>query len=90
MILDQRADGETETQPLSGILFQLHLQCHNLTPLDVARISGVRYLAIWKMMHALPVRREDALLVRRGLFRLTGAWYAASIRVHTEVTPTVQ
>ena len=90
MILDQRADGETETQPLNGILFQLYLQRHNLIPLDVARTSGVRYLTIWKMMHALPVGREDALLVRRGLSRLTGTWYAVPIQVHAEAAPSAQ
>lgn len=65
------------TQPHSGIAFQLYLQRHNLSPLDVALTAGVRYLTVWRMMHALSIRREDESLIRRGLFRLTGEWYTA-------------
>ncbi len=90
MILDQRAEGEPETQPFNGILLQLHLQRHSRSPLDVARTAGVRYLTIWKMMHALPVEREDALRVRRGLLRLIGAWYAVPIQAHAEAAPSAQ
>jgi hypothetical protein len=88
MMLDQRSDGEPETQPLNGILFQLYLQCHNLFPLDIVRISGVHSMTMWRMMHNLLVRQEDALLMRRGLFQLTGELYRVPSQVHAEVVST--
>ena len=59
------SSNEPATLPLSGIAFQLYLQKHNLSPLDVALTAGVRYMTIWRMMRALPIRREDDLLIGR-------------------------
>jgi hypothetical protein len=47
-------NSEPATQPLSGLVFQLYLQKHDLSPLDVALRVGVRYMTIWRMMRALP------------------------------------
>ena len=82
------SSNEPATLPLSGIAFQLYLQKHNLSPLDVTLTAGVRYMTIWRMMRALPIRREDDLLIRQGVFRLTGEWYAAPMLAHAEVKVT--
>jgi hypothetical protein len=71
------------TQPLAGVAFQLYLQRHNLSPLDVALTAGVRYMTVWRMMRALPIRREDETLVCRTLFRLTGEWFTTSPQQHS-------
>ncbi|HVB73287.1 MAG TPA: hypothetical protein VNE38_06985 [Ktedonobacteraceae bacterium] len=85
---ERLASNESATLPLSGIVFQLYLQKHNLSPLDVALTAGVRYMTVWRVMRALPIRREDDLLIRQGIFRLTGEWYAAPMLAHAEVKVT--
>ena len=56
------SSNEPATLPLSGIAFQLYLQKHNLSPLDVTLTAGVRYMTIWRMMRALPIRRDGGPL----------------------------
>jgi hypothetical protein len=74
---EHEGGSERTTQPLGGMAFQLYLQRHNLSPLDVALTAGVRYMTVWRMMRALSIRKEDESLIRRGLFKLTGEWYTA-------------
>jgi hypothetical protein len=81
---------EVATQPLNGIAFQLYLKRHNISPLDAALAVGVRYLTVWRMTRALPVRREDEMIVRQGLFRLTGEWYTAPIPARSESAPSLR
>jgi len=52
--------------------------------LEVARVSGVRYLTIWNIQQGKPIRREHALRVRRGLLQLTGIAYTATIAAYDE------
>jgi len=75
---------EPATQPLNGIIFQLYLQKHGLSPLKVASAAGVRYMTLWRMMHALPIQSKNDLLIRCGLYRLTGKWYRGPIVVYQE------
>src|SRR5579859_2524693 len=81
---------EQDTLPLnligiqSALSFQHYLKTHHLEPLAVARVSGVRYLTIWNVQQGKPIRREHALLIRRGLQKLTGLAYVATIAVHAE------
>ena len=64
---------------LSAVAFHSYLKRHELDALRVALTSQVRYLAVWNIQHGNPIRKEDALLVRRGLFKLTGVAYNAPI-----------
>jgi len=86
MMRDPLYSSEPATQPLNGVAFQLYLQRHNLSPLDVALTAGVRYMTVWRMMRALPIRREDETLVCRALFRLTGAWFTAPVLTRTDLS----
>jgi hypothetical protein len=79
MMLDPTRNNELAIQTLNGMAFRLYLQRHNISPLDAALAAGVRYLTVWRMTRALPVRREDEMLVCQELFRLTGEWYTAPI-----------
>jgi hypothetical protein len=50
----------------------------------VALACGVRYLTIWKLHHGKPIHRDQSVLVRQGLERLTGVAYTAPIFVLDE------
>jgi hypothetical protein len=63
----------------SGAAFQSYLRAYQLSPLDVALASQVRYLTVWNIAHEVPVRNRHAALVRVGLYRLTGVPYTAPI-----------
>ena len=65
--------------PQSAVAFQSYLTHHQLSLLDVALASSVRYLTVWRIAHALPVEGRHAALVRAGLQRLTGVPYTAGI-----------
>jgi hypothetical protein len=86
MMRDHIHGNEPATQPLNGVAFQLYLQRHNLSPLDVALTAGVRYMTIWRMTRALPIRRKDETRVCRALFRLTGEWFTTPILTHTDLS----
>ena len=74
-VLDQ------DTQPLPGLTFQLYVATHHLDLLDIVLAARVRYLTVWNIAHAIPVRASHAALVRAGLYRLTGIAYVAPISV---------
>jgi hypothetical protein len=71
---------QPEPPPLSsGAAFQSYLQAYQLSLLDVALASQVRYLTVWNIVHQVPVRVRHAAQVRVGLHRLTGVAYTAPI-----------
>jgi hypothetical protein len=70
---------DQDTQPLPGLTFQLYLATYHLDLLDIAIAARVRYLTVWNIAHAIPVRASHAALVRAALYRLTGIAYAAPI-----------
>ena len=53
---------EQETKSLSGVIFQAYLKFHNLTLLNVALVSGVRYASVWNIAHNIPVQAVHAAL----------------------------
>ena len=72
-----------ELGALSAATFHFYLKWYGLDPLNVALIAGVRYLTVWNIQHGNPIRKKDALLVRCGLFKLTGVAYNALIVTHS-------
>jgi hypothetical protein len=68
---------------LSAVAFHAYLKQYELDALRVSLTSQVRYLAVWNIQHGNPIRKEDALLVRHGLFKLTGVAYNAPIVTHS-------
>ncbi len=74
------------TQPIltGNIPFRMYLSAHHLTSLDVARLSGVRYMTTWNIEHNKPIRSEHAALVRAALLRATGVAYMGPIAVHAD------
>ncbi len=68
---------------LSAVAFWGYLKRYELDPLHVALASHVRYLTVWNIQHGNPIREKDALLVRHGLFTLTGVAYSAPIVTHS-------
>jgi len=80
---------EQETVPLepgllSAATFHVYLRQYNLNPLRVALTAGVRYLTVWNIQHGNPIHKKDALLVRHGLYKLTGIAYTAPIVTHID------
>ncbi|HEU0004121.1 MAG TPA: hypothetical protein VFQ36_24665 [Ktedonobacteraceae bacterium] len=82
----QHAPTEQQTLPLSAIAFRRYLATYQIEPLDVALKSGVRYLTVWRIRQGQPVHRQDEMLVRQGLVRMTGVPYTAPLltRADTE------
>jgi hypothetical protein len=78
---------QQETIPLdvhnneSATAFLDYLKAHHVLALDVAIISRVRYLQVWKIGQGYPVTEAHAARVRAGLQQLTGIPYRATIAV---------
>jgi hypothetical protein len=75
---------EQKTLPLSAIAFLRYMSKLQIEPLDVAIRSGVRYLTVWKIGQGRPIKSRDEVLIRQGLFRMTGIPYTAPILVHRQ------
>jgi hypothetical protein len=80
----QQSASERETLPLSAVAFRRYLQAYQLELLDVALKSGVRYMTVWRIGQGQSINSQHELLVRRGLLRMTGVPYTASMLVHDE------
>jgi hypothetical protein len=81
---------EEQTQPLPTLrvlAFRAFLARHKLTMLDVARAAGVRMLTVWNITRDLPVSRQQAEMVRAGLYRLTGTQYRGGITLRPSHAP---
>ena len=76
---------ETQPLPVGAAAFQSYMIQHQLSLLDVALASRVRYLTVWRIAHALPVQGRHAALVRAGMQRLTGVPYIDSIALLTSL-----
>ena len=80
---------EEQTQPLplaTSPAFQMYLDSHALTILDVAHASQVRLFVIWNILHGKPIAPADAGKVRSGLFLLTKEYYFGPIPVRVNDT----
>jgi len=78
---------EEQTQPLPtlrGLAFRFFLARHKLTMLDVARAADVRMLTVWSITRDLPISRQQAEMVRAGLYRLTGTQYRGGITLRPD------
>jgi len=78
----QHGTVEQETLLLSAIAFRRYMSKYQVEPLDVALKSGVRYLTVWKIRQGQPIKSQDEVLIRQGLFRMTGIPYTAPMLVH--------
>jgi hypothetical protein len=56
-----------------------YLQVHQIEPLQLAMVAGVRYLTIWNALHGRPITSEHAAKIRVALHSLTGIAYAGTI-----------
>jgi hypothetical protein len=73
---------EQTTMPLPCIApnaLLAYLTAHRLTWVEVARASGVSCLVVWSADHALAISSRSAMLIRGGLYRLTGVRYNGPI-----------
>ncbi len=77
-------DQPTQRLSLGNLTFRAYLYAHNLSSLDVALVSGVRYLTLWNIEHDIPVLTIHAALVRIGLQHMTGSAYTGPIAIHTD------
>jgi len=77
-------DQPTQRLALGNLAFRAYLYAHNLSSLDVALVSGVRYLTLWNIEHDIPILATHADSVRIGLQRMTGSAYTGPIAVHTD------
>lgn len=84
MISHGLGNEEQETIPLNALIFRQYLSQHQLTPLDVALASGVRYLTVWRIWEGKPVKSVCVQLIRSTLFKLTGEPYSAPILIWEE------
>src|SRR5215831_18732359 len=78
---------EEKTQPLPTLrelAFRAFLELHQLSLLDVAGAAGGRLLTVWKVARDHPVSRQQAEMVRAGLYRLTGKQYRGGITLRLE------
>ena len=83
----QLSMSEEDTQPLPtlrGLAFRAFLNKHRLSILDVALAAGVRLLVVWNIAHDNPISRQQATMVRTGLYRLTGLEYHGGILLRAE------
>jgi hypothetical protein len=81
MMYSQHNASEQDTLPISAVAFRRYMQKYQIEPLDVALRSGVRYLTVWKIGKGHPIKSQDEVLIRQGLFRMTGIPYTAPILV---------
>jgi hypothetical protein len=73
---------EQPTAPLPCVVpnaLRAYLIAHKLTWVQVARASGVSCLVVWSADHALAISPQSALLIRGGLYLLTGTPYTGPI-----------
>ena len=75
----QEAPTEQDTLPLSAVAFRRYLATDQIEPLDVALQSGVRYLTVWRIRQGQPVHRQEEMLIRQALVRMTGIPYTAPL-----------
>lgn len=80
---------EMETQPLPALTsnsLQTLLDTYRLNWLVVAQATQVPVTTVWRITRGLPVTHEHALLVRHGLWCLTGVSYTGRIAVLEPIT----
>ncbi len=65
----------------TAIAFSTYLVHHHLDSLAICIASGVRYSTVWNIQHGVPVTREHAAQVRRGVQQMTGRAYTGPINV---------
>lgn len=78
---------EEETQPLptlAGLAFRAFLAKYGLSMRDVALAAGVRLLTVWNITRDLPISRQQAEMVRAGIYWLTGVCYRGGMVLHLE------
>ena len=66
---------EKPTIPLPCVVpnaLRAYLIAHKLTWFEVARASRVSCLVVWSADHSLPISPQSAMLIRIGLYQLTG------------------
>ena len=80
----QHGTAKQETLPISAVAFRRYMSKYQIEPLDVALRAGVRYLTVWKIGQGLPIKSRDEVLIRQGLFRMTGIPYTAPMLVHRQ------
>lgn len=63
-----------------------YLQAHQIEPLQLAMVAGVRYLTVWNALHGRPITSDHAAKIRTALHSLTGIAYAGTIFTIQEPT----
>ena len=56
-----------------------YLQVHQIEPLQLAMVAGVRYLTVWNVLHGRPITAEHAAKIRIALHSLTGIAYMGTL-----------
>lgn len=59
--------------------FAQYLEAHQIEPLELSVVAGVRYLTVWNAMQGYPITEAHAHQIRAGIKRLTGQVYSGTI-----------
>lgn len=64
--------------------FKQYLEEHNIEPLRLSIVAGVRYATVWNATKGNPITQEQAGKIRVALQRLTGMVYTGILVTHDE------
>lgn len=66
--------------------FAQYLQTHQIEPLQLSVVAGVRYLTVWNALQGYPITETHANQIRAALKQLTGQIYSSTIVTIKEST----
>ena len=69
--------------------FEQYLKDHQIEPLRLSVVAGVRYMTVWNATKQKPIAPEQARKIRLALQRLTGHMYQGPL-LTTDDPPTTQ
>jgi hypothetical protein len=58
--------------------FAYYLQIHQIEPLRLSIVAGVRYSTVWNAMKGNPIKQEQAQKICTALHRITGTVYTGT------------
>jgi hypothetical protein len=66
--------------------FAQYLETHQIEPLQLSVVAGVRYLTVWNALQGYPITEAHAQQIRAAIKQLTGQVYAGTPLTVKEAT----